>query len=435
MLGTEAARLPPCYRCGSQPCECSDGVTLYCGDVLEVLAGLPSESVHCVVTSPPYWGLRDYGTEGQLGLEATPEEYVARMVAVFREVRRVLRSDGTCWMNMGDGYNAYNGNRGDSKGVQKNTHEVLPQLPTGYGLTAKELKPKDLIGMPWRLAFALQADGWWLRQDIIWAKPNPMPESVTDRCTKSHEYVFLLTKSARYFYDADGVREKTGSEVSPEEYAVLLKEQRQTGEDWYQRATGRRNENGTTRKAGKKVGGISPPVGRNRRSVWTISTEAFPGAHFATFPRKLVEPCVLAGTSEEGCCPKCGKPWVRVVEMTAEYRELLQSGKAWRDDKGKPDTYTNRHPSNHPQNVPVKNTTLGFRPACTCNAGPAVPCTVLDPFFGSGTTAVVARKNGCRCIGIELNPAYCDLACHRLRQGTLFGAANRQENPDDRTDD
>jgi hypothetical protein len=179
--------------------------TLYVGDALDVLRGLPDESVHCCVTSPPYWGLRDYGVDGQLGLEATPEEYVARMVAVFAEVRRVLRSDGTCWLNIGDSYTSGGrdyrvaDSKGDASGNAR-AMETRAAVPAG-------LKPKDLVGIPWRLTFALQADGWYLRSDIIWSKPNPMPESVTDRPTKAHEYLFLLTRSARYFYDAEAIAE------------------------------------------------------------------------------------------------------------------------------------------------------------------------------------------------------------------------------------
>jgi len=177
------------------------------GHVLEILPTLPEKSVQCCVTSPPYWGLRDYGAEGQLGLERTPDEYVENMVQVFREVRRVLRDDGTLWLNLGDTYNAYNGGAGPGSTLSKNQTEQRPRLETGHGLQCKTLKPKDLVGIPWRVALALQADGWYLRQDIVWHKPNPMPESVRDRCTKAHEYIFLLSKSQRYFYDLEAVKE------------------------------------------------------------------------------------------------------------------------------------------------------------------------------------------------------------------------------------
>ena len=256
------------------------------GDCLQQLATLPAASVQCCVTSPPYWGLRDYGTAGQLGLEATPDEYVANMVAVFREVRRVLRNDGTLWLNLGDSYSgsgkgrmgdgshAING--GDKQHTNKgSTLGVLPESETG-------LKPKDLVGIPWRVAFALQADGWWLRQDIIWHKPNPMPESVTDRCTKAHEYIFLLTKSARYFMDMDSVREPIKPNSGENMRAPKLGDHRADG-----------NYDTVTAKTYTEI------KGANRRSVWTIATQPFKGAHFATFPPDLIEPCVLAGSAAD----------------------------------------------------------------------------------------------------------------------------------------
>jgi DNA modification methylase len=256
------------------------------GDVLDVLRTLPDGSIHCCVTSPPYFGLRDYGHEGQIGLEATPEAYVARMVEVFREVRRVLRDDGTCWVNLGDSYNAYNGNRGASTSFQAATEIACPSLPGGSGLSCKSLKNKDLIGIPWRVAFALQADGWYLRQDIIWAKPNPMPESVRDRCTKSHEYVFLLAKSQRYFYDAEAMSEPVAaSSVS------------RLSQDGLAGQRGSFRVPGKTNGPMKAVGGTEV---RNRRSVWTITTKPFKGAHFATMPPDLAELCIKAGCPKEG---------------------------------------------------------------------------------------------------------------------------------------
>lgn len=364
------------------------------GDVLERLAELPSESVQMCVTSPPYWGLRDYGTgswtggdescthriddrlhsggragnqygappggqqsksvtyatvcgrcgakrvDVQLGLEATPEEYVGKVVEIFREVRRVLRSDGTLWLNLGDSYGARGGD----------THTGFNERWAGNGIEGKQtktasnfakseiktgLKPKDLVGIPWRVAFALQADGWWLRQDIIWAKPNPMPESVTDRCTKAHEYLFLLTKSSRYFYDAEAIKEvatpqdRTGIEFgyATPKHALLVG---QSG-----------------------VGGprstLNGPSGsnRNKRSVWTVATAPYPEAHFATYPPDLIKPCILAGTSIGGI--------------------------------------------------------------------------VLDPFAGSGTTGAVALELGRKAILIELNPKYCELIEERCT--TTLGLA------------
>jgi len=279
--------------------------TILCGDVLEQLAGLPDGSARCCVTSPPYWGLRDYGVEGQLGLESVPEEYTAKMVDVFREVRRVLADDGTLWMNLGDSY-ANNGVKntasvggftGDRirRGV-KGTMDSRPRnIPPG-------LKPKDLIGIPWRVAFALQADRWYLRSDIIWSKPNPMPESVTDRPTKAHEYLFLLSKSERYFYDAGAVRE-----------AALVGDHARSNSKEYKGALTPRAS--TKRAHGTEELGIS--AGRNRRTVWTIATEPYPEAHFATFPTKLVEPCILAGSAEGDTVldPFCGSGTTGQVAM------------------------------------------------------------------------------------------------------------------------
>jgi len=229
------------------------------GDCVEVMRELPDESVQTCITSPPYWGLRDYGVEGQLGLEPTPEEYVANLVAVFREVRRVLRTDGTLWLNLGDSYTS--GGR----------------APTPDGL-----KPKDLVGIPWAVAFALRADGWYLRSDIVWAKGNPMPESVTDRPTRAHEFIFLLSKSPRYYYDADAIREADSGRPSGNGF---VRDHRLSY----------RNADGTGRGRDEQW---EPGGGRNKRSVWTVAIQPFPGAHFATFPPALIEPCVLAGSAE-----------------------------------------------------------------------------------------------------------------------------------------
>ena len=243
------------------------------GDVREGLAQLAEGSVQCCVTSPPYWGLRDYGVAGQIGLEDTPEAFVLTMVDVFRAVRRVLRDDGTCWVNLGDTYNANTG--AGFNGNAKRPKEARETKLKNTGLPAK-----NLLGIPWRVAFALQADGWFLRSDIIWHKPNPMPESVTDRPTKAHEYVFLLTKSARYFYDADGVSEvatgRAPGNVAPHKYS-------DTGDEKHQTASG--------------LGDIKEGYERrNTRTVWTIASQPFPGAHFATFPEELPARCIKAGS-------------------------------------------------------------------------------------------------------------------------------------------
>jgi site-specific DNA-methyltransferase (adenine-specific) len=256
----------------------TDRYSLFTGDCLEVLRSLPSESVHCCVTSPPFWGLRDYGAEGQYGLESTPAEYVAKMVAVFREVRRVLRDDGTLWLNLGDSYGRgerVNNPSDRLRGQTGNTGQTGVVISDGYGAGAV-MANKQLVGIPWRVAFALQADGWYLRQDIIWHKPNPMPESVTDRCTKAHEYIFLLSKNERYYFDAEAIKEK----------AAYAGEMRGGSTNRYEQ-----NESGMDCKVYNT---------RNKRSVWTVNTAPFKGAHFATYPPKLIEPCILAGCPVDG---------------------------------------------------------------------------------------------------------------------------------------
>jgi DNA modification methylase len=255
---------------------------IHIGDCLEVLRTLESGSVQTCVTSPPYWGLRDYGVEGQLGLEKTPDEYVAKMVDVFREVRRVLRDDGTLWLNLGDSYATGGGSIGRSPGGEDQGERYLRQgmIDTQPNrMKIDGLKPKDLVGIPWRVAFALQADGWYLRQDIIWHKPNPMPESVQDRCTKAHEYIFLMSKSERYYFDSVAMREPS----SQPERSGKIEKSFSTGD----RDAVLRMDVGRS---------VMRTDHRNRRSVWTVSTQPFKGAHFATFPPKLIEPCVLAGS-------------------------------------------------------------------------------------------------------------------------------------------
>jgi DNA modification methylase len=274
-------------------------VSILTGDCREVLRTLPDESVHCVVTSPPYFGLRDYGMAGQLGQEPTPAEFVAVMVEVFHEVRRVLRSDGTLWLNFGDSYAGHSvggfraGNEAKNGGVSNKN---------GVGIV-NGLKPKDLIGIPWRVAFALQAAGWWLRQDIIWSKPNPMPESVTDRCTKAHEYIFMLTKSERYHYDAEAIAEPaiyvgvTGQDANgfknPKRFdGKIAASTKQDGH-------GKRHAGFNNRWDEAEARGECKTT-RNKRSVWEVATRPFSEAHFATFPPDLIEPCIKAG------CPKGG---------------------------------------------------------------------------------------------------------------------------------
>lgn len=451
------------------------------GDALSVLGRLTDSCVHCVVTSPPYFGLRDYGLgSAQLGAEPTPDQYIASLVEIFREVRRVLHPSGTLYLNLGDSYyaerdsitlssvdaswlaalidgegciqihrqrrlrgadsfqvdvsvgmkdagmvkRAYEITNRGSWGIQNRgvwdwsvrgqqaadlLRAIFPYLILKRGqaslacmladdlrerafskknpvtpeavdyrdaiktacsrLNQREttdfpirppilistlgLKPKDLIGIPWRVALALQADGWILRSDVIWHKPNPMPESVRDRPTKSHEYLFLFAKSPRYFYDAEAIKE--------------------------------------------------PPSGRNRRTVWTIPTQPYKGAHFATFPERLVEPCILASTSAAGCCPWCLAPYCRILK-----RDRVPTR------PGTGAEYKTKDPQRHVTRIE----TVGWKPSCDCSEPFAGPCTVLDPFAGTCTAGVVANRHGRRFIGIEMNPDYLALARRRLNVQT-----------------
>jgi len=446
-------------------------ITLLSGDCRDVLPTLAANSVHCVVTSPPYYGLRDYGTaqwdggdaecdhadtsfgkgrgagvwfdggkprelEGgrpqpgrscarcgarrvdrQIGLEATPDEYLATMVAVFREVRRVLRPDGTLWLNVGDSF--CSGTSAPRKATTTVGDEVpaswasrsQPERTTGGGLAAKQL-----LMMPARLALALQADGWWVRSDIIWHKPNPMPESVTDRPTSAHEHVFLLTRSPRYFYDAEAVRE-------PHE------------EPW--RSTGKLEHLNATASDDMVRMGFPPgkrpreynPAGRNCRNVWTIATSPYSEAHFATFPPALAERCIRAGASERGCCAACGAPWRREVEHGAAVpltpsdagrKATWTIGDASRDPASRVDTPLPRHyrPA----------TTTGWTASCAC-AADVVPATVLDPFAGAGTTLLVADRLQRNAIGIELNAAYTTMAMDRCRADAPLFADTPEPQP------
>lgn len=273
------------------------------GDALASLREMPDASVQCCVTSPPYWGLRDYGHTDQLGLEETPELYVARLVSIFQEVRRVLRDDGTLWLNLGDSYAS---DTKGSGGVGRSTLVGTPNDGNGQIFAARRvahgLKPKDLVGIPWRVAFALQAAGWWLRSDIIWSKPNPMPESVTDRPTKAHEYLFLLAKSERYYYDAEAIKEPD-----------VTRPQQWLSSDGRREIPGQTPQSkGIMQRAAALLG-----QGRNRRTVWSITTEPFPDAHFAVMPQALVEPCILAGSKpgDQVLDPFAGSGTVGVVAL------------------------------------------------------------------------------------------------------------------------
>jgi DNA modification methylase len=337
------------------------------------------------------------------------------MVAVFREVRRVLRPDGTCWVNMGDSYASgvgmardqpYQRHAPQKSGLWKGTRSEKRDIGNnGVVKDGAGLKPKDLLLMPARLALALQADGWWVRSDIIWHKPNPMPESVTDRPTSAHEHVFLITKSNRYYYDADAVREEQ-SEGTIERFG----------------------NGGAPRKPGIKQGGSDRktlsfdestpeailPNGRSCRNVWTIATAPYSQAHFATYPPALAERCIKAGTSERGCCSQCGKPWQRITERSVAFTS--GSGKAGNVPDGKHAGAAQALSGEYDIRMgpSVASTTTGWRAGCDHGA-PVVPCTVLDPFAGAGTTLLVADRLQRDAIGVELNVAYTEMAMERVR--------------------
>lgn len=374
-------------------------IRILLGDCRESLRRLPSGSVQCAVTSPPYFGLRDYGHEGQIGLEPTPDEFIAAMVEVFREVHRVLRDDGTLWLNLGDSYagswgNSYAQNRGrgnqrpvtvgsiDAGGAAR-YGDFVP--PAANGFREIGIKPKDLLMIPARVAMALQADGWYLRSEIIWAKPNPMPESVTDRPTKSHEHIFLLSKSERYFYDAEAVKEP--GVIPAGTLGAKGSAERQSQEGVNARPPEYKVYDGT----------------RNLRDVWTITTKPFSGAHFATFPPDIPERCIKAGTSERGACPHCGAPWTRVTET--ETMEIRRSARTHEKGRTRASGTMTKAPSSK---------TIGWLPGCECPDNDPVPCTVLDPFGGAGTTGLVAAKFGRDAVLCELNPAYAEMARARI---------------------
>jgi DNA modification methylase len=322
---------------------------IYNDHCLPGLKNIPDQSVHCCVTSPPYWGLRDYGMDGQLGLEKTPEEFIEKLVEVFREVKRVLRDDGTIWVNIGDSYAhngaAYHDGKSTLIGRKQGTEMGAAKRFVKKG---GDLKPKDLVGIPWMLAFALRADGWYLRQDIIWSKPNPMPESVTDRCTKAHEYIFMLSKSHKYYYDSAAIKTPpknpeddlrriskatiNGKSTPDAEKNGIRKVDKQRGHS--------RKHAGFNERWDNMTGAEQASMGANKRSVWEIATKPFKEAHFATFPEDLIVPCIKAGAPEGG--------------------------------------------------------------------------TILDPFMGAGTTAVVARKLNRNYLGFELNPDYINIAESRI---------------------
>lgn len=378
-------------------------------DALTLLRSLPDESVNCIVTSPPYYGLRKYtdGDAREVGLEETPEQYVARLVEIMREARRVLRGDGVCWINLGDSY----AGSANSGGVNHNDGGPAVRV-TGLAAKARGMGTKQLLGIPWRVAFALQADGWYLRSDVIWEKPNPMPESVTDRPTKAHEYVFLLTKSERYWYDADAVREPNTPDMVRR--AALGHTRGKNG-----KTDASRNDADTLR--GEHAMEITAN-GRNRRTVWTVATQPSPIPHFAMFPPALIEPCVLAGCPAE-VCAECGAPYERVVERQTfkagtdmpECDRDLDRGN-WQHGNGQNSALKISGPRYKAWREANPNVMIGFRPTCDCHATTR-PGIVLDPFMGVGTTALVAIKHGRDYIGGDLNAASVEWARLRISYG------------------
>ena len=364
---------------------------------------LPDGSVQTCVTSPPYFGLRDYGVDGQIGSEDSLDAFLATMVDVFREVGRVLRDDGTVWLNLGDSFaGGHSGEKsaGDGPGALSSGLTRKPGKRKYRGAIRTrpigDFRPKCKMLVPHRLAIALCDDGWIVRQDIVWAKPNPMPESVTDRPTTAHEFVFLLAKQPRYYYDAEAVREphdfpkatRRSAKVSEAEIAAF-----------HGKAPGNRGRAGLHH------------AGRNKRSVWHIPSHPFPDAHFATFPPKLVEPCILAGTPQKAC-PTCGAGWVREVKVTGQNR--ADEGRiAEFVAKGVPRTSANLYLVGCKAG---ERETIGFAPNCGCpNNDGSGKALVFDPFAGSGTTGVVARQMGREFFGVELNPEYAAMANARIR--------------------
>jgi DNA modification methylase len=412
------------------------------GDAREVLKNLPEKSIHCCVTSPPYYNLRSYCDEDspekekEIGTEQTPQEYVDNMVDVCREIKRVLRDDGILWINIGDSFYNYRPGKGQAltKQTFASTDQDLPQMCPRRGNRLEGLKEKDLIGIPWAVSFALRDDGWFLRRDIIWNKLNNMPESVNDRATTSHEYIFMFTKKSKYFYDSEAVKE-------PAEYDGRKDTVMKGSEKYSEPAVPGKKEhsmavNGAERWQRNEDGEYL----RNLRSVWSVPTESYTDAHFASFSTKLIDPCLRAGTSERGCCPTCGAPWERIVEKRRMTRcELPQD-----DIRYRPNTYHGAYEDINGRGDAgyTISKTIGWQPTCNCYSVElvekpnkddsdevkavrekqlntfkelsSIPCTALDPFAGTGTVGRWCVENGRSVVLIELNPKYKPLIERRL---------------------
>lgn len=439
------------------------------GDSLELMQQLPEKSAHTCVTSPPYYALRDYSVAPTtwpevtfslfgfpitippqtccLGMESTPMAFIGHMVLIFRGVKRVLRDDGTCWINMGDSYASSGKNRTEEQASRNSTlagsTTSQSQILHQQSKIVDGLKPKDMIGIPWMLAFALRDDGWYLRSDVIWAKPNPMPESVQDRPTKAHEYIFLLSKSEKYYYDHHAIKtppkessfarwdqavdDQTRSDRVPGKTNGNMKAvgggqfniRKKRDEDravYRQRCHSRRHA-GFNDRWDKMSTEEQMSMGANKRTVWSVPTMPFKEAHFATFPEDIPATCIKAGTSQM-CCADCGTPYTRRVEQ-----ELVPTPKAIKTavidarDHGADsnDQGSNRQKDGHKNGYIYQHRTLGWLKACSCETQETKPCIVLEPFSGAGTTPMVARKLGRDYYAIEKKPEYKAISDKRLK--------------------
>ena len=392
-------------------------ITFLQGNCLDKIQELDDNSIDCVVSSPPYWGLRDYGVEGQLGLETTYQEHIKNIVEIFRAMKPKLKETATIWLNYGDSYAAtVNGTKG--KDI-KNDDRGFVDKP--FSTIQGVLKPKDLVMIPNRIAIALQDDGWWIRSEIIWHKPNPMPESVKDRPTSAHEKIWLITKSKKYYYDADAIR-------VPQKQDSIARAGRDV---WKNNKTDSGNYSIPNVDSAKKLNqkvldtvaeGKIPMA--NKRNVWTVTTKPFKGAHFATFPKDLIEPCIKAGCPEK-ICVECGKPYIRKIKIGNYNKEYQKScggnvdgkytGKSTKNYKGA----KAQNPSETKKRILEslrEKIDLGLHKNCECNTQDYKPGIVLDPFGGSGTTGIVSKHLKRKAILIELNEEYISIAKKRINK-------------------